>query len=272
MDIDQLPPFHAYAPRGLFGVMVPYGNFATEAEMSYLVAPPYGTLTTRLGDDGGDMEQRLAAYFEEPRLDKAVASFGSTPLHAFGVACSATSYIIGVEREKAVFERLRERHGRPIICTTQAIRDGLEALGTRHFSLVSPYGTALTQRCVEYWSSQGYRVDAVEEVPPDADGGFHPIYTIPPSAVEASLRSLLQRSRAPVVITGTGLSSLPAVWRVMGSDPACPPILPANLCLARSMLAVTESQGIDVSQWFTPSANWIQRGTDHPLMKEERNA
>lgn len=264
---------HPYVPAGLLGVMVPYGNFAVEWELQILLGYPNFALTTRImADEGKDMNQRLGSYFEPARLSAAMQSFGSTPISCVGIACSATSYFIGQEREAQVFGALEREFDARFTWSTKAIREGLESLGSRSMHLVSPYPIEVTQRCVDYWTSLGVEVEEVTQIG-EHGPGFHPIYTFTPAAVEACLEKVVRRSQSPVVITGTGVSALPAIMGTLRARGAStPPILSANLCLARSMLEFVANVSLPAEDWFTSEAQWIKSAQHHPRMQEFINA
>lgn len=263
---------HPYAPSGLMGLMVPYGNFATEWEVSLLLGQPYFAITTRLTGCGSDISSRLAAYFEPDRLSAAVATFGSTPLETIGIACSATSYIIGREREQEIFKGLADKHQQAFSWSTEAIRAALQDMDERRFTLVSPYAPSMTEACARYWEDSGYTVEHIEQIT-NTSPGFHPIYTIAPDAVDAALANARERSDAPIIITGTGLSTLPAVWTALarGGDSSSP-ILPANLALVRHMLRAANDVDLSIDAWFTPAASWLEPVRRHPRMQEIINA
>ncbi|MBN9430086.1 MAG: hypothetical protein J0H09_26645 [Burkholderiales bacterium] len=260
---------HPYVPEGLLGLMVPYGNFAVEWEMSILMGYPNFALTTRLmSDEGADLTGRLRSYFDPARLSDAMRSFGSTPLGCVGVACSSTSYFIGREREQKIFATLEREFGTRFVWSTEAVRQALTSLGSRSMCLVSPYPHEITKRCAEYWVSLGFEVDEVIQID-SFSGGFHPIYTLTPAIVQTHLEAAVRRSRSPVVITGTGLSTLPAVIRVLrAQDRNGPPVLSANLCLAWSMLAVAADERFRAENWFTADASWLEAAIKHPRMQE----
>ncbi len=260
---------HPYAPQGLFGLMVPYGNFATEWELSVLLPKPAFFITTRLTDDSGDLTARLQSYFDPDRLSHALSSFGTTPLRALGIACSATSYFIGKQQEDALFQRLSAQHGTPFISTTAAMKSGLDALGTKRIELISPYPAAITEKCVQYWSGLGYAIDAVCQLS-NPNPGFHPIYTLTPDQIEHDFLEAIQRARAPVLITGTGLSSLPAVRKAFETlGTGAPPILSATLCLARALLLASTDGPNPAEQWFTSQAPWMNSGAFTALPPEK---
>lgn len=261
------PDHHPYAPGGFMGVMVPYGNFATEWEVSVLLSRPYFAITTRLFEHGDDIKNRLIAYFDPERLSAALKSFGSTPLHAVGVACSATSYMIGRCREQEIFEGLTAQHQQSFSWSTEAIRAALREMGERRFTLVSPYSPDLTEACIAYWQASGYVVEHAEQIT-GSPNSFHPIYTIAPNTVETAVENALAHAKGPIVITGTGLSTLPAIWNTLSRGTVTPPIISANLALVRHMLALSGNADTSIDAWFTSAATWLEPARIHPRMQE----
>lgn len=263
------PAPHPYMPHGLLGMMVPYGNFAVEWEMSVLMNPQLVLVTRLMSEAGQELEERLRNYFEPEVLMPAMASFGNTPLRCVGVACTATSYFLGHDDELAKLRAMEERFATRFIPTTQALDEGLRELGSKRFHLISPYATSLTRRCAAYWQARGYEVRSVTQI--DGAEGFHPIYCIPPVALQKALEAVLERADAPIVVTGTGLSTLPAVWRALRhSDRQIPPVLTANLSLFRSMLRTIDPgrAGLTAQAWFSQQAPWLAPAAAHPRMQE----
>lgn len=259
---------HPYARSGFVGVMVPYGNFATEWETAVVMPNDYFALTTRLQENGDSLQSRLREYFNPLRLGSALSSFGSTPLHAVGVACSATSYLIGHQKEREIFEQLAQRYDQRFTWSTQALRSALSDMGEKRFTLVSPYSPDITEACVAYWRQSGYVVDGVEQLS-NATPGFHSIYTIPPADVLARLSSLADRARSPLLVTGTGLSTLPAVRHVLRRQSgSAVPILSANLALVRDLLRLAGDADTTPQAWFSNQATWIASSSTHPRMQE----
>lgn len=267
--IESSPdPAHPYARSGFVGIMVPYGNFASEWEASVVIPNAYFALTSRLMEKGHNLQSRLREYFNPLSLATALGSFGSTPLRAIGVACSATSYLIGHEAEQRTFDELGRQHDQRFTWSTQALRAALADMGEKRFTLVSPYSPDITSACVAYWQEDGYTIDRVEQLD-NIGQGFHPIYTIPPGAILARLSGLAQRSTSPLLITGTGLSTLPAVWQMLRrQSPSSAPILTANLALVRHLLQLAGATNTGPEAWFSSQASWLNSSSTHPRMQE----
>lgn len=258
---------HPYMPLGLLGLMVPYGNFAMEWEMSVALREEHLTLVTRLqSSQSGDIEDRLKSYFDRSCLTQAFESFGSSPLECIGVACTATSYFIGLDEELRIFDELTNAHGVRFVCTAEAIRQALVDLGAKTFNLISPYSADITERCVQYWTRQGYAIHKTVRIE-SAAAGFHPIYGITPALLQQHLDEMLKTSSLPVVITGTGLSSLPPIMNTLKKSLEGPPVLSGNLCLLRCMVQSIDSESSRAEDWFTPRAHWLKTAANHPRMQ-----
>lgn len=256
-DCGAKPPAiqsYPYGQRGFCGLLVPYGNFAVEYEARALFPEGFVPLTARLSEDGDDLEARLANYFDYDKLSAALKSYGSTPLLAAGVACSSTSYIIGLERERDVFARINAGWGGRVTWTTQAVDLAFAELGTRCFTLVSPYPASITAACVSYWEKRGYTIDHVEQIAPGT--GFHPIYTIPEPLTNAAVARAVARARSAVFITGTGLASLPALAQSAGAGV---PVLSANLALFWHLSSIANLPCSRLDQWLSREAPWRKR-------------
>lgn len=250
--LDIAPPqAYPYARRGFCGLLVPYGNYAMEYEARAFLPEGFVPLTARLSEDGEDLEARLANYFDFHKLAAALTSYGSTPLLAAGVACSSTSYIIGIERELEVFHRLNELWNGRIAWTTEAVDLAFAELGTRRFTLVSPYPAGITAACIGYWERRGYSIEHVEQIEPGT--GFHPIYTIPEPLTDQAVARAVARSRSAVFITGTGLATLAALGQ---NRDAGVPVLSANLALCWRLATLAGLPGSSLTDWLSQSAAW----------------
>jgi maleate isomerase len=116
-----------------------------------------------------------------------------------------------------------------------AILDALKVLGTKQLCLVSPYPQWLTEQSVAYWEAAGLKVDPVMTM-----GEVFRAYEMNTAEVLA----VLERARPPagsaVLISGTGLITLPAILEV-GSRFATP-LLSSNICGAWKLLSTVGSE------------------------------
>jgi maleate isomerase len=115
---------------------------------------------------GGAMDPTIplapvAAFVAPPDIDDAVGMLADAPIAAIGIAFTSSSYVTGVDGEKAVVDRLSQRSaGKPVVATCAAAADGLRRLGVRTVALVDPpwFDEELNLLGAEYFSSEGFEV------------------------------------------------------------------------------------------------------------------
>ncbi|MGH6612648.1 hypothetical protein [Sphingomonas sp.] len=220
-----------YGRNGVVGIGTPQANPTVEAEMAILLPPTILRVTTRLTSRAEAPEDRLRDYIE--RLEPALESFDTLRPHVFGFACTAASYLVAPEREAAIVAAAEAHYGYPVITAAAAIARKLRALGAHRIALVSPYPAALGQAAVAHWRAQGFAPVAVGNAA-IAGTDTRGIYALGSTDARASLANLGVVSADVILITGTGMPSLPLI-----ADPpsGSPPILSSNLALAEALLA-----------------------------------
>ena len=108
-----------YGKAGTLGIGVPQANTTVEAEFRALVPDGVNLVTARLQGSRADSRTRLLDYFHG--LDATLDSFDVAPLGAFGFACTGSSYLLGVEKDRAAFADLSKKRGYAVIPATEAI-------------------------------------------------------------------------------------------------------------------------------------------------------
>ncbi|MBA7678779.1 Arylmalonate decarboxylase [subsurface metagenome] len=73
-----------------------------------------------------------------------------------GFACTAASFIGGVEHDKEIIVGIEKATGKPATTTATAVAEGLEALGAKKIILVSPYPEDITDIEMKYFADQGF--------------------------------------------------------------------------------------------------------------------
>lgn len=211
-------------------LLTPMANPTVEREMRAMLPPECDYVVGRLVGPEGDSEARLRHYAEE--LPGMLDQFGGLALSAIAFACTASSYLIGQARERAIAERLEM----PVLWAAAAIRETLAVLGARRIAVISPYPEAIHRAGLVYWAEAGL------EIAFDARVGIgsrdtRAIYALDGSEARPRIERALSARPDVVLLSGTGMPTAAL------TDPGHhPPILSSNLCLARAMIALTESQ------------------------------
>ena len=245
-----------YAPKGLVGLLTPQANTTAEIEFNALMPLGVSSLVARMTSRCSTLEARLLEYFDQ--LDLTLEQFANAPLAAVAVACTGSSYLIGPEREDALFDDLSARHGFPVIPAGRSVVQACQTLSAHRIALLSPYSESLTRESVKYWQARGLDVIEVVRIEPDASA-FHPIYGIERAAASRALQTLQIREAQAVIALGTGLPSLRMVLdHAQGGGP---PLFSCMVALAWNSLRLTGIGGAgvgDLTQLMAGTA-WRER-------------
>lgn len=220
-----------YGRDGILAIGTPQANPTVEAEMAILLPPTVTRVTTRLTSPAADSNDRLRAYLET--LDTALATFDTLRPAAFGFACTASSYLVGATREAAIVAAAEARFGYPVVTAAAAIADTLRAAGARRIALISPYPPTLGDAALAYWRGQGFDATLGGNVA-IAGTDTRGIYALSSADARAALAALGDLSVDAILVTGTGMPSLPLI---AAPPPGAPPIVSSNLALAQALLA-----------------------------------
>lgn len=248
-----------YARKGLLGVMTPQANTTVEPETALLLPDGFGMIAARLTSGCADMNDRLIDYFAQ--IGETAAQFANAPVDAIGFACTGASYLVGPADEAKAVARVEADRGIPLITAGRAIADALRCLSARRIGVVSPYGDALTEACVDYWTRQDLVVIEVVQVRQDATA-FHPIYAHSGDVALDGLRRLERVSQVDaVVILGTGLPSLTAIAASPYLGAARVPVLSSGLCLAWRLVlaAMREAPSAAILHRWLSGDHWKGR-------------
>ncbi len=216
-----------YGKAGTIGIGVPQANTTIEAEFRVIAPAGVNVITARLQGSRSDSRQRLLDYFHT--LDATIDTFDSAPLNAFGFACTGSSYLLGVEKDRAAFAELSKRRGYPVVPATEAILESLAQVGARSIALVSPYPAWLTEAALGYYRDAG--IDVAEVVQVEADtADTRNVYNITSTDAIAAAKRLKRKDVGALLLSGTGMPTLGAIGELSRSTGK--PVLSSNLCLA----------------------------------------
>lgn len=225
-------PQRDYGKLGRMGVLTPQANPTVESEFHVLLPPGVAMLSGRLTSRADSPRERLVEYIE--RLGDCLDTFDTLRPDVMAMACTGSAYLVGSEREQALIGAQQERLGYPVISATQAIHDALQAMGARRLAVFAPYPEWLLEAGRAYWASLGYDIAAHGRIV-TRSADTRTIYELGSEDARAVLRELKPRDVDVVLLSGTGMPSLPLV--LAHEDFTDLPVISSNWCLAGGALA-----------------------------------
>ena len=243
----------AYAPQGLIGLLTPQANTTVEPEAWALLPSGISLINGRLVSAAPDLMQRLRDYFGD--LAPTLTQFSNAPLSVLALACTGSSYLMGRQAEQEWVARWSERLGIPVVTAGMAVVQALQQVGAQGLALASPYPTELTQASVAYWQSHGFEVKLVQNVATSSQG-FHAIYTTGTDAAAQTVQALRGSGADAVLMLGTGMPSLQAIFEMGQGDG--PPVLSSMLALMWRASALCHNQQQNIGPWLS-AAQWSAR-------------
>lgn len=222
-----------YGARGRVGIAVPQANPVVEPEFGALMPEGISVIASRLTSAEPDQRTRFTAYFEN--LAETLDNYDTLSLDALGFACTASSYLVGAERETELTAMLSDRFGYPIVTGGQAILAGLGALDVRRVAVVAPYPQFVLDAGGDYLNAAGLTITAKHRVV-TRTSDTRTIYELGSADAVAAALALNLDGAECLLFTGTGMPSLRAV-AALGSELGIP-VLSTNVCLAWALCRV----------------------------------
>jgi maleate isomerase len=193
------------------GVLVPHADVGPESELQAMAPPevrihgmrvPFGAMRA-----GGEMDSTIPlapvrAFAEPPDLDDATELLASAPIHAIAFGFTSSAYVIGVDGEAEMLERLRTRsRGLPVVAPCASMVEALRLLGTERVALFDPpwFDDQLNALGAAYYQAAGFDVVSSLSCALPSDQ-----YAIEPSELFQFVRHQVPPEAEAVVFGGNG--------------------------------------------------------------------
>ena len=245
-----------FGNQGLIGVLTPQANTTVEPEFWSLLPAGWSMINARLTSSLNTIEDRLLDYTTQ--FSSTAEQFANAPIEAIAIACTGTSYLIGIDEELRILNEMRTRFGVPCITAGQATVAALKTLGATRLAMLSPYPESLNRASTAYWEAQGFTV--IDKAGPALKtDAFHPIYAMTAPAVYRAYERLSDSGADAVVMLGTGMATLLPLYK--GFQSALVPALSCNLALAWHTVQSAKNQPVctDSLKTWMSGEHWIER-------------
>jgi maleate isomerase len=223
-----------WGARARIGILMPHFDLGPEAEFGAMAPAGVTIHSTRVrigvimpaaATDPGIALAPVRAFAEPPAIDDAAELLAGAPLHAIAYGFFSSSYVLGVEGDRALQARLEKRtRGVPVVVPGLAAVRALRTLGVRRLALIDPpwFSTELNQMGADYFRSQ--QIDVVYAAPgtglPSSQHDQHP------GRLYEWLRARVPANAEAVLIGGNGFRAVGAI-EALEQDLGCA-VLTAN--------------------------------------------
>jgi maleate isomerase len=228
-----------YGRAGWFGIGTPMANPTVEGELRLLM--PHNVLlqVSRLVSDETSSKGRLIDYIR--KLPAYMKTYNILKLDAYGFACTASSYLVGLAEERDIVKRVEDQVGYRVITAPDAILEACEALKVSRVALAAPYPDDVIDSGAVYWKSRGLDVVAKHRLVTASSTDTRTIYMLTSEDANAAFDKIDHAKAEAVVLSGTGMPSLNILHaraKQIGK-----PVLSSNYSLAWALLK-TKPRGV----------------------------
>jgi maleate isomerase len=218
------------------GVLVPHADVGPESELRAMAPGDVSIHAARVRfgamASGGAMDPTIPlapvkAFAEPPHVDDAVELLAAAPLHAIGYGFTSSAYVIGVDGERAMLERLQKSAGDiAVVATGAALVSGLGALGVTRIAAFDPpwFDAELTSLGRAYYGAAGF--DVVASASCELPSGQA---LIQPAALYEWVRTHAPDDAEAVVLGGNGFRAVGVIDAL--ETALARPVLTANQAL-----------------------------------------
>ncbi len=153
-----------WGARVRIGILMPNYDIGPEVEFAAMAPEGVTIHSTRVRSGvmpGAPIDRLARAFAEPPAIDDAAELLAAAPLHAIAYGFFSSSYVLGVEGDRALQARLEKRtRGIPVVIPGLAAVRALRALGVRRLALVDPpwFSAELTRMGADYFRTKQIEV------------------------------------------------------------------------------------------------------------------
>jgi maleate isomerase len=222
-----------WSARARIGILMPHFDLGPEAEFEAMAPEDVTIHSTRVRIGvtmpRSTLDARIAlepvqAFAEPPEIDNAAELLAAAPLHAIAYGFFSSSYLLGIDGDRALKARLEKRtNGIPVVIPGLAASLALRALHVHRLALVDPpwFSVDLNRMGAIYFSRQ--QIEVVYAAPAALTSSQHDQN---PSRLYEWVRAHMPANADAVLIGGNGFRAVGAIEAL--EEDLGRPVLTAN--------------------------------------------
>ena len=147
-----------YGQNGRIGLLVPSANTVAEPEFNRMVPDGIGVFAARMRNSRADVDDSRAML---RHVERAADELGSAQADVIAFACTASSFVAGVEGEIELRSRIERAGEARAVTTSGAVAGALRKLGVRRAAVATPYPDELNVLERQFLEDEGIQVPTV---------------------------------------------------------------------------------------------------------------
>ncbi len=223
------------------GQIVPSSNTTMETEIPAILRAREAVEAERFTFHSSRMRMKKVTKEELAAMDRdsdrCALELADAQMDVLGYACLVAIMSMGLGYHRVSEKRLHQRtvdagHAAPVVTSAGALVDGLQALGAKKVSIITPYMKPLTQLVIDYIEHEGIEVvDSISlEIPDNLEVGRQN----PLAPAEISKRLNTRGVDAIVASACVQMPSLPSVQLI--EERTGLPVVSSSVATAYMML------------------------------------
>ena len=195
--------------RARLGFLVPPGNPTVETEMIELAPKGVSLHFQRMvarGAPGAPDGQTERNQMMLDHIDDSIEMLALVKPDVIVIAHTATSYLLGREREADLLGRLSAGTGTRVATAFASVTAALQRLGVKRLALGAPYARETMMQGKAHLEAHGFEVVSCDNIPDVTN-----IYDETAERAYKLARSIDTVAAQAVFLTGTGLPTLPVL-------------------------------------------------------------
>ena len=144
-----------YGQNGRIGLLVPSVNTVVEPEFSRMVPDGINVYAARMRNQRSDVDDSKAML---QHVERAADELGSAHADVIAFACTASSFVEGVEGENELRDRIERAGEAKAVTTSGSVAGALRTLGIQRVAVATPYPDELNVLEKQFLEDEGIEV------------------------------------------------------------------------------------------------------------------